>query len=196
AVGRHISLVIPPERIAEEDQIIASLRTGERIEHFETVRMRNDGQRITVSLTVSPIKDDSGRVIGASKIVRDISDQKRAESDRQRFVAVIENSTDFIGMCDLQGVPFFINRAGLAMLGVENIEEGRHTAVADFFFPQDQPVMMNEFFPSVLENGHGEIEIRFRHFKTGEAHWMAYKVLTLTDAANQPVGFATVSQDV
>src|SRR4030095_16759465 len=56
--------------------------------------------------------------------------------------------------------------------------------------------MMNEFFPSVLENGHGEIEIRFRHFKTGEAHWMAYKVLTLTDAANQPVGCATVSQDV
>ena len=55
---------------------------------------------------------------------------------------------------------------------------------------------MDEFFPAVLEKGHGEIEVRFRHFKTGEARWMAYKVLTLTDAAGQPVAFATVSQDV
>ena len=55
---------------------------------------------------------------------------------------------------------------------------------------------MDEFFPAVLEKGHGEIEVRFRHFKTGEARWMAYKVLTLTDAAGQPVALATVSQDV
>ena len=68
--------------------------------------------------------------------------------------------------------------------------------VRDFFFPEDQPRIMDEFFPSVLEKGHGEIEVRFRHFKTGEARWMAYKVLTLTDAAGRPVAFATVSQDV
>ena len=55
---------------------------------------------------------------------------------------------------------------------------------------------MHEFFPSVLEKGHGEIEVRFRHFKTGEARWMTYKVLTLPDAAGRPVAFATVSQDV
>jgi len=57
-------------------------------------------------------------------------------------------------------------------------------------------MIMNEFFPAVLANGHGEVEVRFRHFKTGESRWMAYKVLTLTNAANEPVGFATVSQDV
>ena len=55
---------------------------------------------------------------------------------------------------------------------------------------------MDEFFPSVLDKGHGEIEVRFRHFKTGEARWMAYKVLTLTDATGQPIALATVSQDV
>ena len=62
AIGRHISLVIPPERIAEEDQIIASLKAGHRIDHFETERVRADGSRILVSLTISPIKDDAGRV--------------------------------------------------------------------------------------------------------------------------------------
>jgi PAS domain S-box-containing protein len=85
AVGRHISLVIPPERVAEEDQILASLRAGRRIEHFETERVRKDGQRIIVSLTISPIKDDSGNVVGASKIVRDITDRKRVESEQRQL---------------------------------------------------------------------------------------------------------------
>ena len=187
AVGRHISLVIPPDRIAEEDHIVASLKAGQRIEHFETERVRSDGRRILVSLTISPIKDDAGLVVGASKIVRDITDRKRAEADRQKFVTLVETSTDFIGMCDLDGVPFFVNRAGLAMVGLEDLEAARRAPVASFFFPEDQSRIMNEFFPSVLDQGHGEIEVRFRHFKTGDALWMAYKVLTLPDAAG-PAG--------
>ena len=196
ALGRHISLVIPPERLAEEDQIIANLRAGKRVEHFETERVCNDGRRITVSLTISPIKDDAGNVVGASKIVRDVTERKRVERDRENFVTVIENSTDFIGMCDLYGVPFFVNRAGLELVGLESIEEARTVMVQDFFFPEDQSKMMDEFFPRVFEEGHGEVEVRFRHFKTGEARWMAYKVLKLGDAGDQAIGFATVSQDV
>lgn len=196
AVGRHISLVLPPDRLAEEDDIIASLRAGRRIDHFETERVRKDGQRIQVSLTVSPVKDDGGQVIGASKIVRDITERKRLEAERQKFVTLVESSTDFIGMCDLDAVPFFVNRAGLEMVGLEGIEQARAIPVRDFFFPEDQPRIMDEFFPAVLEKGHGETEIRFRNFKTGEARWMSYKVLTLTDAEGRPVGLATVSQDV
>jgi PAS domain S-box-containing protein len=196
AVGRHISIVIPPERLAEEEQIIASLRAGKRIEHYETERVRSDGQIIIVSLTISPIKDEAGAVIGASKIVRDVTERKRVERDREMFVTLIENSTDFIAMCDLDAVPFFINRSGLALVGLESIEEARRTSVSDFFFPEDQPRIINEFLPSVLETGHGELEIRFRHFKTGEPRWMAYKVLKLTDSENRAVAFATVSQDI
>ena len=196
AIGRHISIVIPPERIAEEDQIIAKLSAGQRIEHFETERVRSDGERIIVSLTISPVKDDAGNVIGASKIVRDVTERKRVESERQKFVTLVESSTDFIGMCDIEGIPFFVNRAGLEMVGLDNIDQARRTPLQEFFFPEDQGTIMNEFLPAVLADGHGEIEIRFRHFKTGEARWMAYKVLTLTDAADKAVGFATVSQDV
>ena len=64
AVGRHISLIIPPDRLAEEDQIITTLKAGQRIDHFETERVRKDGQRILVSLTISPIKDDEGNIVG------------------------------------------------------------------------------------------------------------------------------------
>jgi len=196
AIGRHISLVIPPERIAEEDEIIASLRAGRRVEHFETERVRADGGRVQVSLTISPIRDDAGRVIGASKMVRDITRERLAEAERAKFVTVIENSRDFIGICDLDGRPSFVNRAGLDLVGLDDLEAARRVAVRDFFFPEDQARMMDEFFPSVLARGHGDVEVRFRHFRTGAARWMAYKVLTLHDDRGRPVAFATVSQDV
>jgi two-component system, chemotaxis family, CheB/CheR fusion protein len=79
AVGRHISFLMPPERRDEEDRILARLRAGKRIYHFDTVRVRSDGRLIDVSVTISPIRDDAGRIVGASKIVRDIADRKRAE---------------------------------------------------------------------------------------------------------------------
>ncbi|HEY7785340.1 MAG TPA: PAS domain S-box protein [Pyrinomonadaceae bacterium] len=332
AIGQHISLVIPPERLHEEDEIIANLKAGKRIEHYETERLRSDGQRLMVSLTISPIKDDSGNVVGASKIVRDVTTQrqseertrqllaqaaeanakfqaffeqgaifaaimdldgtiiepnrlswegcgftreqiigkkfwegpwwtpsqtlveqikvasqegargntfraelpyfvgdgtqrvadvtiqpirdesggvlflaptgnditerKHAEAEREKFVTLVENSTDFIGICDLDGKPFFVNQAGLELVGLKSIEEARQTPVREFFFPEDQDTILNEFFPEVMKNGHGEIEVRFRHFKTGKARWMVYKVVLLKNSAGEPYGYATVSQDV
>ena len=79
AVGRHITLIIPPDRLEEERMILARLVNGDRIEHFETIRRRKDGRLIDISLTVSPVYDASGRTIGASKVARDISAQKLAE---------------------------------------------------------------------------------------------------------------------
>jgi PAS domain S-box-containing protein len=196
AIGRHISLVIPPDRIHEEERIIATLKAGRRINHFETERIRADGTRIWASLTISPIADETGTVVAASKIVRDVTPRVHAEAEREKFVRVLENSQDFIGMCDLQGVPFFINRAGLEMVGLESLEQASQTPVTEFFFPEDRARIIGEFFPQVLRDGQGEIEIRFRHFKTGAARWMAYKVLTLTDHTGAATGFATVSQDV
>jgi PAS domain S-box-containing protein len=93
AVGKHISLVIPPERIKEEDTIIGRLRAGHRIEHFETERLRSDGERIIVALTISPIKDDDGNVVGASKIVRDVTERKRLE-DNLRVLAANLSEND------------------------------------------------------------------------------------------------------
>ena len=126
----------------------------------------------------------------------DITDRKVAEAEREKFVTLVENSTDFIGICDIEGVPLYVNPAGLKMVGLDSLAQARHTHVREFFFPEDQPRIMDEFFPAVNQTGHGEIEIRFRHFGTQEAKWMAYKVLKLVDAGGQSVAFATVSQDV
>jgi PAS domain S-box-containing protein len=79
AVGQNITLIIPPGRRDEERTIVEQLARGERVDYFETVRMRKDGSLIDVSLTISPMKDVSGRVVGASKLARDITERKRAE---------------------------------------------------------------------------------------------------------------------
>src|SRR5437868_10376951 len=74
AVGRPISLIIPAELGHEEPAILARIARGEKVEHFETVRMRKDGTRLYVSLTISPIRNQAGQIIGASKIARDITE--------------------------------------------------------------------------------------------------------------------------
>jgi PAS domain S-box-containing protein len=79
AIGQSISMLIPPERAAEEPLILQRIRSGERVEHFETFRRRKDGSLVNISVTISPIVDDRGRVIGASKIARDITERKQAE---------------------------------------------------------------------------------------------------------------------
>ena len=78
AVGKHISLIIPEERLKEEDYIISQIRKGEKVDHFQTVRRAKDGRLIDLSVTVSPIKNGEGKIIGASKVARDITDLKRA----------------------------------------------------------------------------------------------------------------------
>jgi PAS domain S-box-containing protein len=79
AIGQHINLIIPDDRRGEEATILADLRKGKRIEHFETIRVRKDETRLDISLTISPLRDHAGNVIGASKVARDITDRKRAE---------------------------------------------------------------------------------------------------------------------
>jgi PAS domain S-box-containing protein len=78
-IGESIIRIIPPELRKQEEEILAKLKRGERIEHFDTVRLAKDGRRLDLSLTVSPLRDSTGRVIGASKVARDVTDRKRSE---------------------------------------------------------------------------------------------------------------------
>jgi PAS domain S-box-containing protein len=86
-IGRSIRLVIPPDRQAEEDDVLAHIRRGERVEHYETVRQRKDGTLFPVSLTVSPIRNQSGTITGASKIARDVTERTRLEADAHEQTA-------------------------------------------------------------------------------------------------------------
>jgi PAS domain S-box-containing protein len=100
AVGQHITLLIPPERVDEEANILERLRHGERIEHFETVRVAKSGRRIAVALTISPICDATGAIVGASKIARDISGKKAAEEAQERTIAELRRAEEALREAD------------------------------------------------------------------------------------------------
>jgi PAS domain S-box-containing protein len=89
-IGRSIRLLIPDDRQNEEDVVLAKVRSGDKVDHFDTIRRRKDGTPIPISLTVSPIRDDTGRIVGASKIARDISDRHHAEREHARLLAIAE----------------------------------------------------------------------------------------------------------
>ncbi|WP_407179534.1 PAS domain S-box protein [Bradyrhizobium sp. STM 3562] len=93
AIGKSILIVIPPDRHDEEHRILESIRRGERIEHYETVRRRKDGSLVDISLTVSPVKDVAGRILGASKIARDITERKRAQARNELLSREIQHRT-------------------------------------------------------------------------------------------------------
>jgi PAS domain S-box-containing protein len=82
-IGKSINMLIPPDHMDEEPRILARLRRGERVDHFETIRMRKDGSRLNISLTISPVKDAQGLVVGASKVARDITERVKQEQALQ-----------------------------------------------------------------------------------------------------------------
>jgi len=92
AIGRSIILIVPPELLDEERDILARLGRGERIEHYETVRMAKGGRRINISLTISPIRDKQGTIIGASKIARDVTERKVAEEALRSAMAALKEA--------------------------------------------------------------------------------------------------------
>jgi PAS domain S-box-containing protein len=117
AVGQSIRMIIPADRQGEEDMVLGRIRAGEGLTHFDTIRQRKDGTLIPISLTVSPIHDDAGRVIGASKIARDITDRMKAAVTARQLAAVVESSDDAIVTKDLTSIITSWNAAAERMFG-------------------------------------------------------------------------------
>jgi PAS domain S-box-containing protein len=127
-IGTSIMRLIPTGRQKEEIEILSRIRRGERLGHFETIRLAKDGRQLNVSITVSPIKDSNGQVIGASKVARDIIERKRAEECEQKllaeaaianakFRAFFEEGPLFAGIMALDGSIIEANRLSLEACG-------------------------------------------------------------------------------
>ncbi len=131
-----------------------------------------------------------------ARLRQEISDRKQVELEIQKFVSLADNSTELIGMCGMNFVPTYINPAGKQMIGLDDTRQYIDTPAQEFFFPEDRDFVIHDFFPRVLREGQGEVEIRFRHFKTGEAVWMVYSVFCIRNRYNQPIGLATISRNI
>jgi len=123
AVGQHITMLIPANLRQEEVTILERLRRGERIEHFETIRARKDGTTFDVSLTISPVRNREGRVVGASKVARDITKEKQAaralQASEERFRAIVETTPECVKVVAPDGTLLHMNSFGLTLIGAD-----------------------------------------------------------------------------
>jgi PAS domain S-box-containing protein len=155
-----------------------------------------DGSLIWINLTVALVREDNGQPRYFVAVVEDISGRKQLEIERQKFFQLAESSTEFIGMCDLDMTPLYVNPEGRRMVGLPDMAAACRVKVQDYFFPEDQRFIAEEFFPRVMRDGHGDVEIRLRHFQTGEPIWMFYYLYCVFDDTGMPVGWATVSRNI
>ena len=183
-VGQPIQTLIPPERLYEEQAILARIQAGERIKPLETERLRKGGERIHVSITLSPLHDAKGRIIGASKIVRDITERHRSEQRMRLMDSVFSHTTEAIVVTDERGTIIEINDAFSAITGYERHEViGRDPSL--FRSGRQGPEVYRAMLSTLLDTGHCQGEAWSRK-KTGEA----YAVMLTVSAVPNPGGGA------
>jgi len=141
-------------------------------------------------------KDLAGNIIALWGASQDITEFMKLENERLKFFLLAESSSEFIGMCDLDMNPTYVNPAGRSMVGLPDMAAACRVKVQDYFFPEDQRFIAEEFSPRVLRDGRGDVEIRMRHFQTGEAIWIFYYLFAVLNESGKPIGWATVSHDI
>ena len=193
-IGKPVRILIPAERQGEEDDILARIRRGDRVDHFETVRLTKDGRRIDVSLTVSPVRDAAGRIIGASKIARDITEQKRAGAAQAYLAAIVESSDDAILSKNLEGIIQSCNARAEQLFGYTASELVGHSI--RMLIPPERQTEEDEILARVRR---GE---RMDHFETvrlrkdGRPIDISLSVSPIRDSDGRIIGVAKIARDI
>ncbi|MDQ3804403.1 MAG: PAS domain S-box protein, partial [Acidobacteriota bacterium] len=212
-VGRPISVIVPPERADELADILARLRRGERIDHFETVRVRKDGSRVEVSVTTSPVADAEGRLIGASTITRDITERRRDEEEREQLLqreqaaraateasehhyrALADAMPQIVWTARADGYIDYYNRRWYEYTGL-SFEQTRGWGWQPVLHPDDVERALRSWATAVADGEVFQIEYRFRRASDGQYRWHLGRAEPLRDAAGRVVKWFGAATDI
>ncbi len=196
AIGRHMSLLAPPGQVDEIDCLLARIRRGESVRHYETVRVRRDGTPLRVSLTLSPIRDRDGRIVGASTIARDITARKQAEEAVRRANAynrsLIEASLDPLVTIDPDGTISDVSDATVRVTG-RSREELIGTDFSTYF---TEPWRAKAGYESAFRTGSvRDFELELRH-RDGTTTPVIYNATVYRDEAGEVAGVFAAARDI
>jgi PAS domain S-box-containing protein len=188
-VGKTVSILTPPDLTDEFPRILERLRRGEPLDHYETQRLCKDGTRLDVSLTISPIRDASGRLIGASKIARDITERKRAEralkESEERLRLALDAGEMGTWEVDLRSGGTWIDAQKASLLGFPpTAQHLRVQDILDLVHPDDRPKVRRQ---QVMIRRGREFRAEFRIRRPdGQVRWLAAQGSTRCDALGRP----------
>jgi PAS domain S-box-containing protein len=194
AVGKSITMLLPSELLDEEEKIVKTLRMGGHNEHFETVRVTKAGKKINVSLTISPIKDPNGKIVGCSGVGRDITERKRAEEVRFRHAAIVESSEDAIISEDRDALIASWNAGAERIFGYTEAEAvGQPIGI---IIPQELQNEENEIFDRLRAGKRIERYETVRITKTGKRVDVSLNIGPVKDSGGNVVGFFKIAHDI
>ena len=192
--GQSVRILIPLERQSEEDELLSRIRRGVRVQNFETVRVAKDGRRIDVSLTISPIRDASGAIIGASKIARDITERKRLSLAQSYLAAIVESSDDAIIAKDLDGVITSCNPAAQRLFGYAATELiGQPVRM---LIPPDRQYEEDEILARMRRGERIEHFETVRATKDGQPLDISLTVSPVRDESGAIIGVSKIARDI
>jgi PAS domain S-box-containing protein len=196
-IGKSIELLVPANRTEELTRILERIHAGERVQHFETVQMNRNEASMDVALTLSPVYHDQNRLTGFSAVARDIRDQRASEQERQRLIALVENSPDLIGLADRDTRLVFLNRSGKRITSLTTMHEQEATFLHDLFPEEQRQQLESTVMPALMNHGVWSGELPLRNFG-GSWRVPAYCNLFVTGSPNssQPAFFACVARDL
>ncbi|MGH6897761.1 MAG: PAS domain S-box protein [Geminicoccaceae bacterium] len=198
AIGRHISILAAPGHEDEMPAILERVRRGEKVARYETVRRRKDGSPVDVSLTVSPIRDEAGRVIGASKIASDIMARKRAEAalraSEERLRNLANAVPDIVWTADPDGAITFANDRWFHYCGITP-EQNVRAWPELVLHPDDRERCMAQWTRALREGSDYEIEVRNRRHD-GEYRWFLTRASPIRDAAGRITAWFGSTTDI
>ncbi|NEO27127.1 MAG: PAS domain S-box protein, partial [Kamptonema sp. SIO4C4] len=194
-LGEPVSILHPPhsEAVLQDDIFTPVHENG--FHEVEIPLCRQSGEVFTAHLSLSLLRDSEGKVIGTIGCTKDISDRKKAEAERQKFVSLIENSSDFISLADLAGNVFYLNTAGQQLVGLSE-ERIFRTKITDFC-PPEQAAEMTTILEKTQCQGAWRGEFSLEHFLTRHAIAVDFNVFMIYDPETEkPLCFATVTRDI
>ena len=193
-IGKSILTLIPPELQHEEVDIQRKLRAGERIEHYETVRMRKNGERFPISVTISPIRDAAGNVVAASKIAHDISDRRKSDESRFRLAALVDSADDAIVSKDLNGIVKTWNRAAEKIFGF-TADEMRGQPILRII-PEDLHYEEDEILRKLRAGERIDHYETTRKKKNGELIQVSVTISPIVDQDGKVIGASKIARDI